>query len=46
MLRSIYKVNSRYFSIEAYPFALPCGERIEGEWIGACSKIERAVGDC
>ena len=31
MLRSRYKANSRYVSIEAYPFALPCGERIEGE---------------
>ena len=25
------KTDSRYVSIEAYPFALPCGERIEGE---------------
>ena len=40
---SRYKANSRYVSIEAYPFALPCGERIEGERIDACS---RAVSDC
>ena len=31
MLHSRYKANSRYVSIEAYPFALPCGERIEDE---------------
>ena len=43
MLRSRYKANSRYVSIEAYPFALPCGERIEGERIDACS---RAVSAC
>ena len=41
--RSRYKANSRHVSIEAYPFALPCGERIQGERIDACSKIERAV---
>ena len=35
MIRSRYKANSRYVSIEAYPFALPCGERIEGERIDA-----------
>ena len=29
MLCSRYKANSRYVSIEAYPFALPCGERIK-----------------
>ena len=44
--RNRYKANSRHVSIEAYPFALPCGERIEGERIDACSKIERAVVDC
>ena len=43
MLRSRYKANSRYVSIEAYPFALPCGERIEGERIDACL---RAVSAC
>ena len=43
MLRSRYKANSRYVSIEAYPFALPCGERIEGERIDECS---RAVSAC
>ena len=35
MPSSRYKANSRYISIEAYPFALPCGERIEGERIDA-----------
>ena len=35
MIRGRYKANSRYVSIEAYPFALPCGERIEGERIDA-----------
>ena len=35
MPSSRYKANSRYVSIEAYPFALPCGERIEGERIDA-----------
>ena len=29
--------GSSYVTIEAYPFALPCGERIEGERIDACS---------
>ena len=43
MLRSRYKANRRYVSIEAYPFALPCGERIEGEKIDACS---RAASEC
>ena len=43
MLRSRYKANSRYVSIEAYPFVLPCGERNEGEHIDACS---RASGFC
>ena len=43
MPSSRYKANSRYVSIEAYPFALPCGERIEGERIDACS---RAVSAC
>ena len=31
-----------YVSIEAYPFALPCGERIEGERIDACSRAASA----
>ena len=35
MIRSRYKANSRYVSSEAYPFALPCGERIEGKRIDA-----------
>ena len=26
--RRKYKANSRHVSIEAYPFAFPCGERI------------------
>ena len=49
MLSSRYKngkdpmPSSSYVSIEAYPFALPCGERIEGEWIDARS---RAVSAC
>ena len=38
MLSSRYKANSRYVSIEAYPFAFPCGERIECERIDACSR--------
>ena len=42
MLRSRYKANSRYVSIEAYPFVLPCGERIEGKKIDACSRAARA----
>ena len=42
MLRSRYKANSRYVSIEAYPFALPCGERIEDERIDACSRAASA----
>ena len=42
MLRSRYKANSRYVSIEAYPFALPCGERIEGERIDECSSAASA----
>ena len=42
MLSSRYKANSRYVSIEAYPFALPCGERIEGEMIDACSRAASA----
>ena len=42
MLRSRYKANSRYVSIEAYPFALPCGEQIEGERIDACSRAASA----
>ena len=43
MLSSRYKngkdpmPSSSYVSIEAYPLALPCGERIEGERIDACS---------
>ena len=49
MLSSRYKngkdpmPSSSYVSIEAYPFALPRGERIEGERIDACS---RAVSAC
>ena len=27
-IRSRYKANSRHVSIEVYPFAFPCGERI------------------
>ena len=42
MPSSRYKANSRYVSIEAYPFALPCGERIEGERIDACSRAVSA----
>ena len=37
------KTDSRYVSIEAYPFALPCGERIEGEYIDACSRASGFV---
>ena len=39
ILSGRYIANSRYVSIEAYPFALPCGEWIEGERIDACSKM-------
>ena len=46
ILSGRYIANSRYVSIEAYPFALLCGEWIEGERIDACSKNERAVIDC
>ena len=31
-----------YVSIEAYPFALPCDERIEGERIDVCSRAASA----
>ena len=36
------KTDSRYVSIEAYPFVFPCGERIEGERIDACSRAVSA----
>ena len=48
MLSSRYKngkdpmPSSSYVSIEAYPFALACGERIEGERIDACSRAASA----
>ena len=35
ILSGRYIANRRYVSIEAYPFALPWGERIEGERIDA-----------